>query len=53
VTFIGASHDRTGDYTLAFQCFLGLVLVASALIAFVKLPPKAPAALPFRPEVPR
>ncbi len=43
VTFIGASHDRTGDYTLAFETFLGLVLVASALITRVKLPAGPPA----------
>lgn len=41
VTFIGASHDRTGDYTLAFQVFLALILLASVFIAFVKVPPAA------------
>lgn len=59
VTFIGASHDRTGDYTLAFQVFLALVLVASALIALVRLPQRPAAGpprhplLPLQPEVPR
>ena len=58
VTFIGASHDRTGDYTLAFQVFLALVLVASALIALVRLPQRSAAGpggrlmLPLQPEVP-
>lgn len=47
VTFIGASHDRTGDYTLAFQVFLALVLVASGFIALVRLPQR-PAAGPGR-----
>lgn len=47
VTFIGASHDRTGDYTFAFQVFLGIVFVASGLVALVKLPP---ATLPLSPE---
>jgi len=57
VTFIGASHDRTGDYTVAFQVFLALVLVASGFIALVRLPQK-PAVrlarkllLPHQPEV--
>ncbi|MBK7948103.1 MAG: MFS transporter [Deltaproteobacteria bacterium] len=40
VTFIGASHDRTGDYTLAFEVFIGLVFLAGALIALVELPPR-------------
>lgn len=50
LTFIGASHDRTGSYTLAFEVFIGLVFLASALIALVKLPPRFPAT---RHEIPR
>jgi MFS family permease len=38
ITFIGASHDRTGSYTLAFWVFIGVVLLASALVAGVRLP---------------
>jgi MFS family permease len=38
LTFIGASHDRTGSYTLAFCVFIGVVLLASALVAQVRLP---------------
>ncbi len=38
ITFIGASHDRTGSYTLAFQVFIGVVLLASALVAQIRLP---------------
>ncbi|MFO0690659.1 MAG: MFS transporter [Myxococcota bacterium] len=48
VTFIGASHDRTGSYTLAFEVFIGLVFLAGGLIALVKLPPRVADA---RPEV--
>ena len=38
ITFIGASHDRTGSYTLAFQVFIGVVLLASALVSQIRLP---------------
>ena len=38
LTFIGASHDRTGSYTLAFCVFIAVVLLASALVAQVRLP---------------
>jgi MFS family permease len=44
LTFIGASHDRTGSYTLAFQVFVAIVFVAGALIALVELPPRLPTA---------
>jgi len=46
VTFIGASHDRTGDYTFAFQVFLAIVFLASGLVALVKLPPRIPSPSP-------
>ncbi len=48
LTFIGASHDRTGSYTLAFCVFIGVVLLASALVAQVRLPE-----LQSRPEISR
>lgn len=38
ITFIGASHDRTGSYTFAFQVFIGIVLLASLLVAQIRLP---------------
>lgn len=38
LTFIGASHDRTGSYRLAFQVFIGLVFVATALVAGIDTP---------------
>ena len=40
LTFIGATHDRSGSYTFAFQVFIGVVFVAGALIALVRLPPR-------------
>jgi sugar phosphate permease len=43
LTFIGASHDRTGRYTLAFEVFVGIVLVASAMVALLRQGPRAPA----------
>jgi len=44
LTFVGAAHDRTGSYTAAFLGFVGIVAVASAFVAAVKLPPRALAA---------
>jgi sugar phosphate permease len=41
LTFIGWSHDRTGAYASAFQVFIGIVLVASLLVACVRLPARA------------
>jgi sugar phosphate permease len=38
LTFIGATHDRTGSYRLAFQAFIGLVFVATALVFLIELP---------------
>lgn len=40
LTFIGASHDRTGSYTFAFEVFIGLVFLAGGLIRLVQLPPR-------------
>lgn len=40
LTFIGASHDATGSYVFAFQVFIAIVLVATAL-AFAIRPPQA------------
>lgn len=41
LTFIGWSHDRTGAYATAFWIFMGIVLVASLLVASVRLPARA------------
>ncbi len=47
ITFIGASHDRTGSYTLAFWVFIGVVLLSSVLVAGVRLPgPQRPEEIP-------
>lgn len=41
--FIGEVRDRTGSYELAFQTFIGLVLIASFLIWHLKIPKQKPA----------
>lgn len=33
--FIGAVHDRTGDYGLAFMVFCGVLVLATAIIPFI------------------
>lgn len=38
LTFIGATHDRTGSYRLAFQVFIGLAFVSAGLVARVDTP---------------
>jgi MFS family permease len=46
LTFIGATHDRTGSYTFGFQVFIGIVFVSTALVAAVKLPERPPGTRP-------
>jgi hypothetical protein len=36
--FIGVVFDRTGNYDLAFQVFIGAVAVAVALVAVARRP---------------
>lgn len=38
LTLIGATHDRTGSYRLAFQVFIGLAFVSAGLVARVDTP---------------
>jgi MFS transporter, OFA family, oxalate/formate antiporter len=45
----GQSHDRTGSYDLAYMIFIGLDLLAAALLATLK-PPKAAVTLKHQPE---
>lgn len=47
VAFPGFVHDRTGSYDFAFQCFLGVLLVAGAFLALLRPAPLRPVALPI------
>ena len=47
VAFPGFVHDRTGSYDFAFQCFLGVLLLAGAFLALLRPAPLRPVALPI------